>query len=347
MDNQESYDNASKKYPYGYINQPSTPKLGEFNLDSVNISDNKLSWETTTDSTPMASYCIDVLNESDMIVKTYQSNRPEMTSITTDTTFKDGNYRVRLSFEDLFGSKKSYNYAVNVKNGRVEISKRDILMGDFDSNGSIGLSDIVALMRSTVSSNSATEYQRKVGDINGDNTVSLKDAVLLQKWLLGVQGDYNIGSKIDIVSGVEVAEPPTQKPTQKPTEKPTEKPTQAPTSASSTQKIQFTNANNWSNVYAYAWNSKSLKSNASWPGVAMKYESTNSMGQKIYALDLSKDFDRVIFTTASGSPQTQDVVWDNSKSNGYWVTNKTTTNSNGTAVYIVQPWGKDENGNNV
>ena len=110
-------------------------------------------------------------------------------------------------------------------------------------------------------------------------------------------------------------------------------PTQPPIS----HTVKFTDNKNWGNIFIYAWNDTSQLSNAKWPGVAMQYDSVNSYGQKIYKADISFDYTHIIFTTANGSAQTQDILFD-STVNGYFITDNTTTNSFGKTVYIAQSW---------
>ena len=69
----------------------------------------------------------------------------------------------------------------------------------------------------------------------------------------------------------------------------------------------------------------------------MTYQSKNSYGQTLYKADLKTKYDMVIFTTATGSPQTQDIVWDYTV-NGYWVTDQKTKNSTGIEVWVADTW---------
>ena len=151
---------------------------------------------------------------------------------------------------------------------------------------------------------------------------SVKDAVLLQRFLLHENLDYEIGEPISLPS----AEEPQYLPEKN------ETPIQP-----SVCTIKFTDNKNWGNVYVYAWNSETGETNAQWPGAVMSYQSTNSYGQTVYKAELNTKFDMVIFTTASGSPQTQDIVWDYT-ANGYWITEQKAKNSMGVEVCIADKW---------
>lgn len=83
----------------------------------------------------------------------------------------------------------------------------------------------------------------------------------------------------------------------------------------STRTIYFTNNNNWSSVYCYAWNG-SVK-NASWPGISMTYVKTNGFNEKIYSIEIDIKYTSVIFN--DNSSQTVDITLSDDV-NAYYLT---------------------------
>ncbi|MGN0224512.1 MAG: starch-binding protein [Prevotella sp.] len=65
--------------------------------------------------------------------------------------------------------------------------------------------------------------------------------------------------------------------------------------------IYFDNQySNWTNVYAYAWNSVSSEKNAEWPGVQLSVNETTGL----YEYEVTGDWDKVIFNSGDGNQQT-------------------------------------------
>ena len=160
-------------------------------------------------------------------------------------------------------------------------------------------------------------------DVNNDGKISVADAVLIQRYVLGeILDDYPIDEKISLPS----AEEPKYIPEKN------EAPFQ-PT----VRTVKFTDNKGWGTTYIYAWNSETGETNAKWPGVPMSYQSTNSYKQTVYKADVNTKYDMIIFTTSVGTPQTQDIVWDYTV-NGYWVTDQKTTNSTGIEVWVADTW---------
>jgi len=88
--------------------------------------------------------------------------------------------------------------------------------------------------------------------------------------------------------------------------------------------IYFTNNQNWSAVYAYAWtgDGDSADKNAAWPGEACTYVATNEYGQAVYAYDMTgKSFEKIIFNNNNQGEQTVDITLGDA-TNGYYTTDK-------------------------
>lgn len=71
--------------------------------------------------------------------------------------------------------------------------------------------------------------------------------------------------------------------------------------------VYFSNALHWSEpIYAYIFNKSSGKYQHAWPGTSMTYVKTNSMGQKIYTIEVdTASYDYIIFS--GGGSQTIDI----------------------------------------
>lgn len=79
-------------------------------------------------------------------------------------------------------------------------------------------------------------------------------------------------------------------------------------SPSGTKTIYLQDKLNWTNVYAYCWNSVTGAKKAAWPGTMMSYvRTTPDTHEKIYKVTFNdSDYDYIIFTNGSGT-QTVDL----------------------------------------
>ena len=326
VENQALYDSENPKILTGTIPQPDMPNFGNLSLDTMCTDSTKLVWDFSKNNAPMLSFDTDIINMETMAVTSYSCTRPEVRELSLET-LSDGNYLIHTQFTDVFDRNLSYDYSVTVKGKTITGKPSAILSGDFNQDCTVTIKDAIGILRETVGISSANRYQKWLGDVNRDDEISVKDAVLIQRWLINEETKYSIGKSVDIFPSSspvilpQISEPPTQPPTQPPI----------------SHTVKFTDNKNWGNIFIYAWNDTSQLSNAKWPGVAMQYDSVNSYGQKIYKADISFDYTHIIFTTANGSAQTQDILFD-STVNGYFITDNTTTNSFGKTVYIAQSW---------
>lgn len=215
----------------------------------------------------------------------------------------------------------------------------EYILGDADGNETISINDATVVQKICAKVLTASAIQNYSCDVDGDGRISIVDATYIQKYLAKFNVSFEIGKKFS----TEVK--PTQPVTQPPTD-PTPDPTEGPTT-STTNTVKFTDSNKWGTIYIYAWNDESGDPYEAWPGTPMTVlEEDNGYGQTTYTADIPSEYDRIIFTTSTGSPQSQDITWDGSYE-GYWATSKTTVNGMGSTVYVIQPWGCDEDGNPV
>ena len=99
-------------------------------------------------------------------------------------------------------------------------------------------------------------------------------------------------------------------------------------------KIYFTNNNNWSSVYAYAWDADGNELFGAWPGTAMTDEGDNGYGNPQCSVMVPTTAAYIIFT--DGVNQTVDIPFDATVS-GYYLSG-TTDNDN---HYEVESWTED------
>ena len=92
--------------------------------------------------------------------------------------------------------------------------------------------------------------------------------------------------------------------------------------------VLFTNTQNWSDVYLYAWNSEG--SNANWPGVKLTEKTTGANGEEQYKAVFDTQFTSIIFN--NGSEQTVDITYNDSIA-GYYPTEK-----NSSGKWEVESW---------
>lgn len=85
--------------------------------------------------------------------------------------------------------------------------------------------------------------------------------------------------------------------------------------------VYYTNSDNWQNVYAYMWNSKTTVQKKAWPGEKLTSTSVSGFGEKQYKCTVdSAEYDRIIFNNGSGD-QTLDLTVNPAVS-GYYKKNE-------------------------
>ena len=282
-------------------------------------------------------YTVTFLNGDGSVMKTQTVAEGKSATAPTATPVKAATDTHYYEFEKWDTDFTNVTTDLTVKPIFKAISIEKIMLGDADLSDSISIRDASTIQKYLAKMLTLTDKALNASDVDGNGTVSIFDATLIQKYLAKVNVNYPIGS---YVGGNLPTEPPTD-PTQAPTDPDPTEP------ISDTNTIKFTDANKWGTIYLYAWNDGSGEAYAEWPGTAMTVlEQDNGYGQTTYTIDVPSKYDRIIFTTATGSPQSQDITWDGSYE-GYWPTSKTQTNSTGSTVYVIQPWGVDEDGNPV
>ncbi len=132
-------------------------------------------------------------------------------------------------------------------------------------------------------------------------------------------GNWNVGTW-DL--GDDPIDPPVEETTTQPVQPPVgETTTKAATTSS---RVVFTNNQNWSSVYAYAWTSSEQPTLGDWPGTPMTKIGDNGMGSDNYQITVPANTAFIIFT--DGQNQTVDIPCQTGK--GYYPTNQTNGNWN-------------------
>lgn len=292
----------------------------------------------SADTTPTTKYTVTFLNGDGSVMKTQSVSEGKSATAPTATPTKAATDTHYYQFAGWDTDFTNVTADITVKPVFTAVSLEKVLLGDADSSDAVNIRDVSAIQKYAGKMLTLTEDQLTAADVNGDGFVDILDATLVQKYVAKMKVAYPIGT---YVGGEMPTEPPTTPPTTPPA------PTEPPTTPSGTNTIKFTDSNRWGTIYLYAWNDGSGAAYAQWPGTPMTvYQEDNGYGQTNYTIDIPSEYDRIIFTTQTGSPQSQDITWDGSYE-GYWATSKTTANNNGTQVYVIQPWGLDENGNPV
>ncbi|MBQ3417762.1 MAG: starch-binding protein [Ruminococcus sp.] len=192
-----------------------------------------------------------------------------------------------------------------------------VTLGDVDGDNVVSVLDATMIQKHLASILTLTAEQKQAGMVENGKTISVIDATLIQKKLASIIDHFPVQDLL----------PPTEEATALPTQPLTEAATIAPTQPATEKEevtkvsekvdIYFSNNKNWTAVNAYLYSSETGDNASAWPGSAMKLYTTNSYDEKIYKMtvDVSK-FDRVIFN--NGSAQTTDTPVTKASS-GYFI----------------------------
>lgn len=164
-----------------------------------------------------------------------------------------------------------------------------------------------------------SDRQIIAGDCDGDGTVGIKDATLIQRYCAEYSNTGNVGK---YVGGVEettapvTTEPVTTAP--ETTAPVTTQPTTAPPTtvpAPETYTVQFSNSQHWSGtIYCYYW-TDGEDAPVAWPGTEMTFVENNDFGEAIYSVEVPSDADFIIFN--NNDSQTVDIPFDGTALNFY------------------------------
>lgn len=185
----------------------------------------------------------------------------------------------------------------------------DGIYGDVNGDKTISVKDATAIQKHIASLDTIPAAYQPLADVNGDNVISIKDATAIQKYSARLQHDSKTGEAYNKTQPVTAA--PVTQPA--PTEATTETPTEAPVENGT--RVYLENSANWSNPYIYFWTGTSGPNQ--WPGVPMEKDD-----QGRYTYVIPSEYDKVIFND-NGGAQTDDLdvptssgqTYDNSSKN--------------------------------
>ena len=160
---------------------------------------------------------------------------------------------------------------------------------------------MVALSGVSAFSYSTTDYNN--GDVNMNGTVDVNDCTLLQRYLVDlaslqreavVLADTDLDGKVNIMEVTNI-----QKQLAEYKELSAEK--KEVYGFKDTVTVRFENNRNWSKVYFYLYNSKTLEQESAWPGKQITTYEMASTGKKMYFEDIdTTKYDRIIFNDGNG-----------------------------------------------
>lgn len=138
------------------------------------------------------------------VSKLLDENGNQLTGI---SSFK-GEFTVKITFTDVNDSNNVYTREINTKNlqdaltnvkapekfGKYKIALNvnintyaDIIIGDINSDGKLGLIDTIRMMRFLIGIDNVNDSQTKAADMDMSNTVTLVDVLMLQRTILGIK----------------------------------------------------------------------------------------------------------------------------------------------------------------
>ena len=168
------------------------------------------------------------------------------------------------------------------------------IVGDADLDNSISIYDATLIQKYIASIFSLSEKAKTLSDVDFNNNIDIN----IQYYLANLNQSTNVGKDYTTIKPTEPTTQPTTQPTTRPITQPT---TQQP----NTKMIYFYNSNGWSSPYAYYWKDNDTNM-TKWPGMAMTRVSGN-----YYSIVVPKDTQYIIFSN-NDSSQTADLRIDSS-----------------------------------
>ncbi|HCA05119.1 MAG TPA: hypothetical protein DEO32_04375 [Ruminococcaceae bacterium] len=216
--------------------------------------------------------------------------------------FSNGNEQTKTGDLDIPGNNYIYNngswsaysdaevVTTPVTQPTVPIDGSDgekVLIGDTNLDGVISIKDATLIQHFLVSMKKLTGAALFAANVNMDEVVNIKDATSIQYFLAAISsGKSHCGETVEYNSGSYVE--PTQPVTQY------VEPTQPVTQAPAKNYVYFKNTPSWQNVMVYFWSDDNLQMMA-WPGT-----NTESVGDGVYRAEVPSGATWVIFNNGSG-----------------------------------------------
>ncbi len=173
-----------------------------------------------------------------------------------------------------------------------------VLIGDVNGNGSVTIKDasFIQAHLAQFQLQQLTGNALLAADVDQDGSVNIKDVTAIQRYLADLSGS-------ECHAGEYIGGEPTSDPVTQPTD---------PTTPAGTRTILFTDNKGWGSVNIHYWGGAT---ETEWPGVAMTPAGTNGYGQAQFSFEIPTDTTGMVFNGAGG--QTVNVTYD-SVSTGWY-----------------------------
>ena len=108
----------------------------------------------------------------------------------------DGSYTLPPVYEDLVITVTTEDYTEPTTEPTTEAPKKDIILGDADSDSEITIKDATKIQRVAAKIEAFTEDQAKAADVNADGNTNVGDVVLIQRFIALIETGFKIGELI-------------------------------------------------------------------------------------------------------------------------------------------------------
>ena len=112
----------------------------------------------------------------------------------------DGSYTLPPVYEDIVIAVTTEDYTEPTTEptteSTTEAPKKDIILGDADSDSEITIKDATKIQRVAAKIEAFTEDQAKAADVNADGKTNVGDVVLIQRFIALIETGFKIGELI-------------------------------------------------------------------------------------------------------------------------------------------------------
>ena len=179
---------------------------------------------------------------------------------------------------------------------------KQLIYGDANLDNSVSIKDATLIQEHAAMLKTLKGDSLAVSDVNQDGNVNVKDATCIQKYLAKLSGSGKTG---EYTGG---SQPATQAPTQATQAPATQAPTDPPTDSEPETEpspvgnyIYFKNTNNWNPCNVYFWSDENTKM-MTWPGQAME-----NVSGDVFRAEIPEGATKVIFTIGNDGGKTGDL----------------------------------------
>ena len=185
------------------INQPNIPSFGNIQIQSLDVSNNTISWEYSQTSTPQETVKITIEDLSDGSKQNIEINRPEIRYYTLSTDLPE-EYKITLNSTDIFKSSDTKSVETPSKSKINTLDSLSLIMTpekDIDFNKDVNTYSVTVknnvdkvTIVSTLTSNKST-YVEGYGNRTVDLDVGVNEIPVKVKSEFGTINTYTINIK--------------------------------------------------------------------------------------------------------------------------------------------------------